>query len=234
MSKTREPSKNVEIRVVRAETMTDKERSAVFEVFDASYREPNHVYLQSSIDNIGLLSLAFVDGRPAGYALSSLRWMDLPGFEEPQLVMLGGMRCVIPELRHRGLHSDLTRAISVEMERDIKASGRVAKRRLGCGRWGHASRAVGRDDPGSVPRVGFKPTEWHQQVGLAVAEAFGSNLDPETFVCVGSGTPIGYPNEEFEATEDELAAWAPVDRARGDNLLVINWTPDPPPGWVQT
>ena len=82
-----------------------------------------------------------------------------------------------------------------------------------------------------MPQVVRLPTAWQREVGLAVAEAYGSNLDPETFVCVGSGTPIGYPNAEFEATESESAAFAPVDRARGDNLLVINWQPDAPSGW---
>ena len=33
-------------------------------------------------------------------------------------------------------------------------------------------------------------------------------------------------NVEFEATEAERAVFAPVRRERGDNLLVISWSPD--------
>ena len=84
----------------------------------------------------------------------------------------------------------------------------------------------------SVPRPGQTPNRWQQGVGLAVAEAYGSNLDPTTFLCIGSGTPIGYLNEHFEPSEAERKLWGPVDRDRGDNLLVLNWSPDPPPGWI--
>ncbi|MFQ5382621.1 MAG: hypothetical protein ACE5EF_13515 [Dehalococcoidia bacterium] len=235
MADTREDrSERVAVRILRADEMSDRDRHDVFEIFEESYREANHEYLQRSIDRIGLLALARLGGRPAGFAISNFRWMDLRGFAEPQLVVLHGMRCVVPGLRHRGLFGRLNQAVMEQVSRDVEASGRSARRQLHCGRWGHASRAGGRDDPSSVPRAGTVPGEWQQQVGLAVAEAYGSRLDPETFVCIGWGTPIGYPNEEFEATEAELKAFAPVNRDRGDNLLVISWTPDPPPGWVQT
>lgn len=204
----------------------------MFEVFDASYRQANHEYLQRSIDRIGMLALALIDGRGVGYAISRSRWMKLPGFEEPQLVELHGMRCVLPEYRHRGVNMATSRAIGEAMKAEIEASGRPVARTLSCGRYGHAARAGGRSDPTAVPRVGERPSAWQQAVGLAVAEAYGSTLDPETFVCVGSGTPIGYPNEEFEPTEAEREAYAGVDRDRGDNLLVINWRPDAPPGWT--
>lgn len=226
------PTTELELRTVRAEALTASERVAVFEVFDASYREANHEYLQRSIDRIGLLTLALEEGRGVGYAISHARWMDLPGFDEPQLVVLHGMRCVVPTYRHRGVSGLLSRAVDAAMRTEVEAIGRPVVRQLACGRYGHASRAGGRADPTAVPRLGVIPTRWQQAVGLTVAEAYGSRLDPTTFVCLGSGTPIGYPNEEFEPTEDERAAYAEVDRARGDNLLVINWTPDAPLGWT--
>ncbi len=222
------------INLLRPEAMTTGDWEAIFEVFEASYREANRSYLEHSIQRIGLLALAFDAGNPCAYSVSNFRWMDLPGFEEPQLVVLHGMRCVNPSLRHRGLSGLLARKVSDEMQLGISASGRTVERQLQCGRHGHASGTGGRPELGTVPRWGHTPTEWQQAVGLKVAEAFGSNLDPTTFVCVGPGTPIGYPNQEFEATEAELGAWAPVNRARGDNLLVMNWTPTPPPGWVES
>lgn len=223
-----------DIRIVRVPEMTETESQEIFAIFDASYRQANHEYLQLSLERIGLLALAVMNEMPAGYAISNFRWMDLPGFDEPQLVVLHGMRCVVPQYRHQGLFVRLNREIEAEMRRQIVASGRIPDRQLNCGRYGHASRAGGRADPSAVPRVGRAPTAWQQAVGRAVAEAYGSNLDPLTFVCVGSGTPIGYPNEEFDASEAERAAFAPVNRQRGDNLLVINWVPDSPPGWVDT
>lgn len=222
---------DLDVRIVRVPEMAADERAAIFEIFDASYRDANHEYLQRSLDRIGMASLAMVDGRGVGYAISHARWMELPGFEEPQLVVLHGMRCVVPEYRHRGVGGVTNRAADEAMKAELAAIGRSHERQLVCGRYGHAARAGGRSDPGSVPRLDVRPTVWQQAVGLAVAEAYGSTLDPETFVCIGSGTPIGYPNEEFEPTEAEREAYAGVDRDRGDNLLVINWVPDPPPGW---
>jgi len=218
-------------RVKRVDTLTPADRAAVHSVFAASYAQPNHDYLDRSIDRIGMLAIAFGEhDEVVGYAISRGHWLDLPRFEEPQLVVLHGMRCTVPAYRHRGVGVMLNRAVTEAMREEVLAVGRPP-RQLDCGRYGHASRAGGRADPTAVPKVGVPPTQWQREVGLAVAAAYGSTLDPETFVCVGSGTPIGYPNEQFEATEAERAAFAPVNRDRGDNLLVINWQPDAPPGW---
>lgn len=227
---------DVEVRVLRAPAITPEEHTAIFEVFDASYRQANHEYLQRSIDRIGLLALGTIEGRAVAYAISHTRWMDLPGFDEPQLVALHGMRCVLPEYRHRGVNGRLTGALEAAMKSELEVIGRKHARQLSCGRHGHASRtgtapAAATSNQRTVPLPGQPPTPWQQAVGLAVADAYGSTLDPETFVCVGSGTPIGYPNEEFEPTEAERQVYAPVDRDRGDNLLVITWSPDAPPGW---
>lgn len=233
MTEQRDRPGEIEIKIVRAPTMTDADRAAVFELFDASYRQANHPYLQRSIDRIGLLAIGFRHGCPCGFSLSNCRWMDLPAFQEEQLVVLHGMRCVNPDLRHHGLSTRLSRAVEDEMKRGIRSERPTPERELHCGRHGHANGTGGGAKRGSVPRAGRTPTPWQQGVGLAVAEAFGSNLDPATFVCIGPGKPIGYPNEHFQATEAELQVWAPVNRDRGDNLLVMNWTPNPPTGWIE-
>jgi GNAT superfamily N-acetyltransferase len=222
---------DLDVSIVRAGSITPEEHAAVFEVFDASYRDANHEYLQRSIDRIGLLSLATHEGRGVGYSISHTRWMDLSGFAKPQLVQLHWMRAVLPEFRHRGVNRATNRAVMGAMKQELKAIGRPRTRQLSCGRYGHAAGAGGRTDPSAVPTLGETPTAWQQAVGLAVAEAYGSTLDPETFVCIGPGTPIGYPNEAFPPTEAERDAYALVDRDRGDNLLVINWIPDGPPRW---
>ena len=40
-------------------------------------------------------------------------------------------------------------------------------------------------------------------VGLAVADIYGSRLDPETFATIGDGTPIGYPRLDVDATPED-------------------------------
>jgi hypothetical protein len=42
---------------------------------------------------------------------------------------------------------------------------------------------------------------------------------------------IGVPVVAVEATSDEWARFAPVDRRRGDSLLGIAWGGDAPLGW---
>jgi hypothetical protein len=86
--------------------------------------------------------------------------------------------------------------------------------------------------PTLVPKPGVPPTPWQQEVGRAIAAAYGSQaFDPETFVCVGSGQAIGYPVIEFEVEPWEWEVFRQVNRDRGDSLLAMAWTPDAPPGW---
>ena len=87
-------------------------------------------------------------------------------------------------------------------------------------------------NPTVVPKPGIRPTSWQQEVGQIIADVYGVDaFDPETFVCVGSGTPTGYPVIELEAEPQEWEVFRPVDRDRGDSLLGIAWGPDGPPGW---
>ena len=84
----------------------------------------------------------------------------------------------------------------------------------------------------AVPSPGAPITEWQREVGLRVAELFGSEIDPETFVVRGPGRPIGYPQVEYEVPESDVHLFAKVDRERGDSLLAMSWIPDMPPGWL--
>ena len=151
---------DIEVRVEHAASLSAPDRAAVHRVFARSYSEPNHEYLDRSIDRIGTLAIAFeLDGDAIGYAITRGHWLDLPRFHEPQLVVLHGMRCVVPEHRHRGVSGRVNRAVTEAMHREI-AAVRLPERRLECGRYGHASRAGGRDDISAVPRVGVPPTAW--------------------------------------------------------------------------
>ena len=85
---------------------------------------------------------------------------------------------------------------------------------------------------GLVPTPGVRPTARQQEVGQAIAQAYGVHaFDPETFVCIGAGEPIGYPRIEVKVEPHEWEVFRPVDRDRGDALLAMMWTPDAPPGW---
>jgi hypothetical protein len=87
-------------------------------------------------------------------------------------------------------------------------------------------------NPTVVPKPGVRPTTWQQEVGQAIADAYGVHaFDPKTFVCIGSGDPIGYPIIELQVEPEEWEVFRPVDRDRGDALLAMIWTPDAPPGW---
>jgi hypothetical protein len=84
-----------------------------------------------------------------------------------------------------------------------------------------------------VPRPGIRPTAWQREVGRAIADAYGEErFDPETFVCTGAGTPIGYPVIDFEVEPVDWEVFRHVDRERGDSLLGIAWMPGAPPGWA--
>ena len=85
--------------------------------------------------------------------------------------------------------------------------------------------------PAVIPKYGVPSSDWHKEVALRVAELYGVNLDPETMVVIGTGSPIGYPIIEYEVTEPEWLPFKAVNRDRGDSLLGITWMPDAPEGW---
>jgi hypothetical protein len=85
----------------------------------------------------------------------------------------------------------------------------------------------------AVPQRGRRPTQWQQDVGKAIAEAYGvASFDPETFVCRGDGRPIGFPLIEMDVAPEEWEVFRPVDRRRGDSLLGICWMPAAPTAWT--
>lgn len=205
------------------------QRSLMFELFDACYRQANHAHLEKSLGRLRYVSFASHDGRPAGFGVADSHVIDLPRLRQEH-VTLGGLCCILPEFRRRGLFGELQR-------RSMAAAGpQVHDRRLSCGRVAHPAAARGLvRNPGMVPKPGVRPTAWQQEVGVAIANLYGvETFDPETFVCVGSGTPIGYPLIEMETEPHEWEVFRPVDRDRGDQLLAIAWSPAAPEGWEES
>ena len=215
-----------EFSVADASALSEQVRRNLFELFDASYRRANHAFLERSLRTLRWVATAEHQGAPAGFALADVRVMDLPRLG-PQVVYLAGICCIAPQHRRQGLFGKL------EFYAMKAADVPDTPRRLLCGRMAHpaAMRTIGRL-PTSVPKRGQRPTTWQREIGTVVAKAYGvHDFDPETFVCIGAGEPIGYPRIEMEVEPHEWEVFARVDRDRGDALLGIAWAPDAPKGW---
>lgn len=213
-------------RVVETDKASPEDLQKVLGLFEMNYRQANRAYLEKSLQTLRYLALAEDEGTAAGFALGECRVMDLPRLPA-EVVNLAGICCITPEFRRRGLFRVL------EYHAFMAADLPVHTRRLTCGRMAHPAslRGFGRH-PTLLPKPRVRLTPWQQEVGRAIAAAYGNQaFDPETFVCIGTGEPIGYPVIEFDVEEWEWEVFKPVNRDRGDSLLAMMWTPDAPPGW---
>jgi hypothetical protein len=222
------PSSNpsLEFEVFEAKALSTTKRDELLRLFEANYRQPNAAFLDRSLATLRHVALAYSNEVAVGFALAETRVIDLPRLPG-QVVGLAGLSCIAPEFRRRGLFNQLARLAFGLTE--VPATRRL----LLCGRTAHpaAFRTIGRF-PGAVPEAGRRPTPWQQEVGEAIARAYGVHeFDPETFVCVGDGHPIGYPRIEFDVEPDEWKVFEPVDRDRGDSLLALGWVPNGPASW---
>jgi len=216
----------LDLTLKETDALSGAERGALLALFRSSYQQANPAFLEKSLETLRWAALAHQEGRPVGFGLGETRVMDLPRLPA-QVVSLAGICCVRGELRRRGLFGRLEQLVLGAQQ--VPA----APRRLYCGRMAHpaALRTIARI-PTVVPKAGHPPTPWQGEVGQAVAEAYGVHgFDPETFVCIGPGEPIGYPDIEFDVEPQEWELFEPVDRDRGDALLAIAWAPDVPRGW---
>ncbi|MEX2245697.1 MAG: hypothetical protein WEC75_03330 [Dehalococcoidia bacterium] len=216
-----------EFRTILTADVTTDDRARMHALFDANYRQANHPYLDKSLTALRHAAIAIAaDGRAAGFALGDLRVLDLPRLPATTVAM-AGICCVSPDFRRRGLFGALeTRAMAAG---GAMPAGRI----LTCGRIAHpASMRTMAVNPTVVPRRGVELTPWQREVGQAIADAYGAPaFDPRTFVCGGTGVPIGYPVMEIDVTPEEWIVFEHVDRDRGDSLLGLAWRPDAPEGW---
>jgi len=215
-----------DFKVVETCKASAEELQNAFALFEMNYRQANRAYLEKSLGTLRYFALAEHQGTPAGFALGERRVMDLPRLPA-QAVELAGICCIAPQFRRRGLFSMLE-ALAIGA-----AEVPEHQRRLTCGRVAHpAARRTIAVNPTVVPKPGVRPTRWQQEVGQAIADAYGVHaFDPDTFICVGSGEPIGYPIIEVDVQPEEWEVFRQVNRDRGDTLLAIVWVPDAPPGW---
>jgi hypothetical protein len=200
-----------DFRVIETAKASSQDLETAFALFEMNYRQANRAFLEKSLRVLRYLALAEHQGRPAGFAIAECRVMDLPRLPS-QAVNLAGICCIDPQFRRRGLFSYLEVLA-------LSAAGVAAMRVLTL-------------SPARLPLPGVRPTPWQQEVGQTIARAYGVHaFDPETFVCIGAGEPIGYPRIEVRVEPHEWEVFKPVNRDRGDALLAMMWTPDAPPGW---
>jgi hypothetical protein len=233
-------STGMTVTVLPTAELPDSVRGALHWLFDETYAQADHGYLDKSLELLRLAAVAAADdatrrtaagtsGRVQiiGFALGETRILDLPGLPG-QRAGLAGLCCVHSAYRRRGLFRTLeARVIADGMGRP--GGGRL----LVAGRVAHpASLRIMNGNRGALPRPGVVPTAFQQEVARAVASCFAvDDFDPLTFACRGRGRPIGYPRIDIDADAQEQELFAGVDRDRGDSLLALSWIPDTPPGW---
>jgi hypothetical protein len=218
---------NLRTRVIRTAELTAADLQTIHDLFDLAYEQANHGYLDQSLTKLHFLSLAHDLATPVGFALGDAVITPLPRMTKPQCVILAGICCIDTRYRRQGLFTFLESLA-------IRESGVIKPelRSLSCGRMAHpASFRIISRNPSVVPKYGQVPTEWQKEVGLHVAGLYGVQLDPETFVVIGKGKPIGYPKMKILVEEEEWLPFKQVNRDRGDSLLGIGWNPDAPEGW---
>lgn len=221
------PAPPGDITVVPSASLTPTERSALHNLFELTYEDANNDYLDRSLDKLSTVAMAHADRSLVGFSLGDQRVLDLPS-AGPTTTLLAGLACVHPDHRRHGLFRHLANL-------SIRAVGNptAEQRSLGAGRMAHPASMRGfAASPTVVPRPGHRPSTVQQSTGAAVAAAYGvTSFDPETFVCRGTGRPIGFPRMNQEVEAHEWKVFEPVDRTRGDALLALVWHGEPPPGW---
>lgn len=215
-----------ELDVVATSDLGERTWAGILALFRASYRAANEAYLEQSLARFRFIATATSAEALVGFALGEMRLMDLPRLSR-QAVALAGICCVDPRFRRRGLFVELER-------RAFLAAGVTpGPRVLSCGRMAHpASFRTMLANPTHVPKRHTRPTPWQREIGTVIADAYGVHgFDPDTFACLGSGVPIGYPILDMDVRAEEWDVFAPVNRDRGDSLLGLCWMPDAPEGW---
>jgi hypothetical protein len=210
--------------VLRTDQLGDAQRQDLTHLYRRCYRRADRAYLAKALSAFDLVVVSRIGRQLCGFLLGRITRAELPEIG-PTNLYLAGMGCVAPELRRSG--------ISIQLH--LKLFERVpAENWLGAARAANpvTLRAFTRM-PGAVPHPEREITGWHRAVGGVVAELYGAPFDPEHFVCIGDGRSSGHSQIEFEPTEFERKLFEPVQRERGDTLLVIYWRESAPDGWEQ-
>ena len=217
-----------EISAVRGTDLAGDELRELHDLFDLAYAEANHGYLDHSLERLGFVGRAHLRGSLVGLALGDVVDAELPRMDGPQRVVLGGIGCIDPAHRRGGLFSRICSVAVAANGKLAAATGRI----LACGRMGHPAgfRSLNHI-PTVVPSETRPPSQWHLEVAAVVAELYGVQLERDSLIVQGSGSPIGFPRIDIDVDDAEWIPFREVDRSRGESLLALAWTPDAPDGW---
>src|SRR6266568_938350 len=140
---------DAKLTTLRPDSLTPAMRQAVFELFQASYRNGNDRYLERSMQALGAIAIALApDGELVGFALGESRTLDVPRMGN-RLVSLFGIACVDPRWRRRGLFSALAAGPLLDGPSDTGGE------RLAAGRVAHPASYRSFTLPSAVPRPGL-------------------------------------------------------------------------------
>jgi len=133
--------------------------------------------------------LAIFKDELVGFGVADAVETKLPRLTEPQVVLMGGICCVASDYRRLGLFKHL-QDIAFRHSDQM----RPAARYLACGRMAHpASFRLISKTSAVIPKFGVPLSDWQKEISQKVAELYGINLDPDSLVAVGDGSPCGYP-----------------------------------------
>lgn len=213
------------VNVRPCQTLETSTVGHLHELFEAAYDQADHAYLDRSLSELRYIATAVADDRLAGFSIGDARSLDIPGLGATHC-LLSGLVCVDETYRRRGISRHLSslavRGGGVSMAQFTLAAARMAH---------PSSMRAFRHSPTTVPRRGHRPTDAQRASGAAVASAYMAAFDEETFVCKGSGRPIGYPRIVHDLDAEEWELFEQVDRDRGDSLLALTWQGGAPSGW---
>ena len=90
---------DIDIRVIKTEALNNDDLGMVHQLFDLSYRQANHSYLEKSFSKLRYIAWAKIGETLAGFAVADTVKTHLPRLADPQIVTLAGICCVDPKYR---------------------------------------------------------------------------------------------------------------------------------------
>ena len=181
--------KDIEIKVILTKDLSVDDLGKIHQLFDQSYDQANYLYLEKSFARLRYISLAIFKDELVGFGVADAVETKLPRLTELQVVLMGGICCVASDYRRLGLFKHL-QDIAFRHSDQM----RPAARYLACGRMAHpASFRLISKTSAVIPKFGVPLSDWQKEISQKVAELYGINLDPDSLVAVGDGSPCGYP-----------------------------------------
>ena len=215
--------------------MSPSERSGLQELFAAAYADPDPEYLDRQLDVMSSLAIARRDGAVVGFSLVGGQVLHTDALG-PVKVTLPGLVCVAPR-EHRSGIGQATMNRQAWHRSSTFGPSEVAGPRFATPA-SFAMAMKGRAQFCWPPQDDLyaqydHPTAAQVELAQEVACAYGNQgYDAATGACVGLGRPIGTPNVEPEVPDEYHRRFAGIDRDRGDSLLYLRWTVDPPAAWT--